>query len=70
MEKKFDINVPLLTEEEVAEWLDLKKATLARWRWAGIGPTFIKLGGAVRYTRQDVQDYIDSNVRQCTGQSD
>ena len=45
--------IELLTESEAAELLRLKPKTLARWRWAGTGPRFLKVGGAVRYTTGD-----------------
>jgi predicted site-specific integrase-resolvase len=39
----------LLTERQAADLLNVKVATLRRWRWAGKGPAFLKVGGAVRY---------------------
>lgn len=29
-------------------------ATLRRWRWAGKGPAYLKIGGLIRYTRRDL----------------
>ncbi|QCX26420.1 helix-turn-helix domain-containing protein [Nocardioides jishulii] len=31
--------------------------TLANWRSAGTGPTFVKIGGMVRYRLADVEAY-------------
>jgi hypothetical protein len=38
----------LLSEREAARRLGLRIATLQRWRWAGKGPRFLKIEGAVR----------------------
>lgn len=48
----------LLTEAQAAAKLSLAKATLARWRWQGIGPAHIKLGSAVRYAESDLDAFI------------
>ena len=39
----------LLNERQAADLLNVRVATLRRWRWAGKGPAFLKIGGAVRY---------------------
>lgn len=49
---------PLLTEHEVATHLNMRVTTLRRWRWAGRGPRFLKIGGAVRYDPNDIEDYV------------
>lgn len=53
----------LWTPEQTAERLRLKPKTLARWRWAGQGPCFIKVGGAVRYAEQDIQAFLAAGMR-------
>lgn len=53
----------LLTPEQAAALLNLKSKTLARWRWAGCGPRFIKIGGAVRYAENDLQAFIKAGLR-------
>lgn len=49
----------LMTEHEVAEQLAIKVATLRKWRVTGNGPTFIKLGSAVRYLPSDVELFLE-----------
>lgn len=49
---------PLLCESEAADYLGLAPKTLSRWRWAGKGPTYRKLGAAVRYARSDLDAFI------------
>ncbi|SUS06059.1 hypothetical protein DF3PB_2360005 [uncultured Defluviicoccus sp.] len=40
---------PLLTEQQAADLVGLKVATLRRWRWQGRALEFVKIGAAVRY---------------------
>ncbi len=56
----------LLHEAEAAEILSVKVSTLRRWRWAGEGPRFLKIGAAVRYDPQELKDYLAGRVRSST----
>ena len=56
----------LLNESEAAEFLSLSPKTLARWRWSGKPPRFLKIGGAVRYDLKDLQDFIRAGRRSST----
>jgi hypothetical protein len=38
--------------------LKIQVRTLQRGRLEGIGPKYLKLGGAVRYSKQDLQDWL------------
>ncbi|GFG78987.1 helix-turn-helix transcriptional regulator [Mycobacterium paragordonae] len=58
---------PLLSCAEVAHWLNTTPGQLSQWRFHGEGPPFIKLGRAVRYSRSDVQAWLEANTRQQTG---
>jgi predicted DNA-binding transcriptional regulator AlpA len=51
----------LLKEQKAAEWLDLAVKTLQKWRVQGGGPKFIKLGRSVRYTEEDLEEYIQTH---------
>jgi len=55
-----------LTTEQAAARLGLQPRTLERWRWAGLGPKFRKLGGAVRYAPQDLDAWADAATRSST----
>ena len=66
MTTTIDCQPRLLTESQVAEFLNLQVATLRRWRWAGQGPKFIKVGAAVRYDPQQLKDYLAQQVRSST----
>ena len=56
----------LRDERSVAEILGVRPATLQQWRWLGKGPTFIKVGGRIRYTDADISEFIDRQRRQST----
>jgi predicted DNA-binding transcriptional regulator AlpA len=49
---------PLLTTSEVATWLGVAPISLRKWRTSGAGPQFIRVCGAVRYRRSDVENWI------------
>ena len=56
----------LLGEKTVAEILNIEVATLRRWRWAGKGPQFLKIGAAVRYAPHSLEDYLVAAQRTST----
>ena len=56
---------PLLNERQTAEWLNVPQRTLQDWRQRGKGPKYIKIGGAVRYDADYLEDFIDMMTRQC-----
>lgn len=52
----------LLTEEELADALDVSVETLAKWRAAGSGPAFTRPSKKVFYRLADVQVWVTSRV--------
>jgi hypothetical protein len=56
----------LLSQAEVAALLGITNETLANHRCAGKGPRFVKLVGRVKYRKSDVEEFINSSVRQST----
>ena len=46
-----------LTDVEVAVRLGVSRFTVRSWRLKGLGPRFLKMGRAVRYRPQDVDEY-------------
>jgi len=56
----------LLTEKDAAARLSLSTRTLQLWRRTGEGPSFIKMGAAVRYRPADVDAFLESSVRRST----
>jgi excisionase family DNA binding protein len=47
----------ILTDVEVAERLGVSRFTVRSWRLKGVGPRFLKMGRAVRYRTEDVDEY-------------
>ena len=47
----------LMTQRELCTSWQVSEATLNKWRSEGIGPIYVKLGGQVRYRRNDVLEY-------------
>ena len=61
------ISLPaLVNEAEAALMRSLSVKTLRRWRWAGKGPRFLKLGAAVRYDAADLTAFIEAGRRSST----
>jgi hypothetical protein len=60
------ISDALVDETRAAQLLDLRVKTLRRWRWAGKGPNFVKLGSAVRYRPADLDAFIAAGRRTST----
>lgn len=64
----------LLNPKRVAEILDISPSTLERWRVAGAGPKYVKLGAGgrsrIRYRPEDVERFIAEHERASTSDSD
>jgi predicted DNA-binding transcriptional regulator AlpA len=58
---------PLLTPEQVGEWVQLDEKTLANLRWRGTGPAYIKLGAGrsapVRYRRSAIDTWLEAQTQ-------
>lgn len=50
----------LLNETQVAEVLQVSLACMRRWRLMGQGPEYRKVGPLVRYRREDLERWIES----------
>ena len=59
-----------LTDIEVAERLGVSRFTVRSWRLKGVGPRFMKMGRAVRYRPQDVDEYERQALVETQGRSD
>jgi predicted DNA-binding transcriptional regulator AlpA len=53
----------LLTTTAVADLLSVPQGTIRYWRKVGLGPSWVKLEGSIRYTEEDVLQYIERNRR-------
>ena len=50
----------LLLPEEAAELLRIPLSTLRIWRHRREGPAVVKVGRLLRYSRQDLERWVDS----------
>jgi predicted DNA-binding transcriptional regulator AlpA len=55
-----------LSTRELAERWNISRRMLDRWRWAGEGPRFLKLGGRVVYRLEDIEAFEAAHVRSRT----
>ncbi len=46
----------------VGQRLRVSVRTLERWRWLGMGPRFMKVGGRVRYRLADIEAFEQSRL--------
>ena len=53
---------PLMTPQEVADRLAMPVATLQTWRTKGTGPHGFRIGRHVRYRREDVETWLESQA--------
>jgi predicted DNA-binding transcriptional regulator AlpA len=51
----------MLNKEDLATFLAMSTKVLSNWRWRGSGPRWVKVGRLVRYRREDVLAWIESN---------
>ncbi len=58
----------LLTEQEVADILRVSVHKLRRDRNVGGGVPFIKLGGAVRYSQETIEQWLKGKIYDNTSQ--
>lgn len=56
----------LLTEVDVAKWLNVSHRTIQNWRWRGGGPAFMKLGNSVRYDPDVIEAWIAARSKGST----
>ena len=50
----------LLTEHDVSRVTGLSVSSVRRWRLLRQGPTYLKIGSAVRYRSRDVAAWLES----------
>jgi hypothetical protein len=55
-----------INQKQLAERWNISAKTLERWRWAGEGPRFLKLGGRVVYRLADVEGFEEAQLRSRT----
>ena len=51
------------TEKSLAKRWGINFKTLQKWRWKGIGPPYIKIGIAVRYSPESIKKFEEERMR-------
>ena len=59
----------MLKSAEVARRLRVNQSTLSRWRFEGLGPRFIKVGGVYRYPSDLLELWIIQITEESTRES-
>ena len=60
----------LVTTQQAAAYLGgLKPNTLEGWRVSGKGVPFVKIGRLVRYRLEDLDAYLEAQIRTSTSQA-
>lgn len=59
----------ILNTKEAASYVRLGKPTLERFRISGGGPRYCKLGGAVRYRKADLDEWLESRLVRSTSEA-
>ena len=54
------------SENEAAQYLSISVSTIRRWRRAGTGPDFYRIGKVLRYRQEALERYVELNTRQQT----
>lgn len=52
----------LVPQRDAAKILNVSEYWLERQRWLKTGPKYVKIGGAVRYKVEDLEEYIRSRT--------
>jgi predicted site-specific integrase-resolvase len=51
------MNITHLNQHDLAKRWSISYRTLERWRWEGIGPAYLKIGGRVVYRLEDIEEF-------------
>lgn len=52
------------TAGEVCDFLRISRKTLTNWRQRGIGPRALKIGGQLRFSDEDLNEFLSERYRQ------
>jgi len=55
-----------LDQNDLAARWNLSPRTLEQWRWRGVGPRYLKLGGRVIYRLSDVEAFETERIHAST----
>lgn len=55
-----------LNQLELARRWAMSPRSMERWRWTGVGPRFLKLGGRIVYRAADIEAYEAERLHEST----
>lgn len=58
MNEAFVSTPQLLTGKELASRLGVKATTVEQWRFYRKGPAYVRVGRAIRYRMEDVEEWL------------
>lgn len=62
------VKTEMMTPDQAAEYLGMKKQTLATWRSLGrYDLPYVKVGRSIKYRKSDLDEFIESRLKQHTG---
>ncbi len=53
-----------LNQIELSRRWSLSPRTLERWRWLGLGPHYLKIGGRVIYTLEEIEAFEAQHLQE------
>lgn len=63
-----ETTLEILNTQEAAKYVRLGKPTLERFRISGGGPRYCELGGAVRYRKSDLDEWLEARLVRSTSE--
>lgn len=58
----------LLNRKEAAHFLNVSQSWLDKSRLSGLGPAYIQIGGTVRYSFEDLEQFLAANRKSSTSE--
>jgi predicted DNA-binding transcriptional regulator AlpA len=49
---------PLFDTAELSQYLSVDRSTLYGWRYEGLGPLWHRIGGRIKYRKEDVDAWV------------
>jgi len=62
LRKVLPMSSDLFSEPQAAAYLSISLTTLRRWRRAGCGPVYFRLGAIIRYRQIDLDTFVSGNL--------
>ena len=70
IEEELQVSNYCFSQKQLADRWGMNEVTLERWRVEGIGPSFLKLNGQVRYRIDDIELYERKCFRRASQMED